>query len=905
VPAVLQKISLLATILALFISGLATLAAMPERSSPSVPLTTGGSLTVQPNTAGRKAQYVFEFFLDANGAGLPAHIGEVEFLFDKDTQIPSSIPAGAVLFRADLLTNPLGQGGVGTGGADQMVPAELDPVIDSAVEDSRRQKITIKVPDMDPTSGGTPGEVGVGPQGIAPGALVTVTFTIGAGISNPTEREYSRIDITARPSAAGAQQIAGSGSTALRVTAPIRNQIFTSDIQGSRGYQVTITGVGFNNDTTATVWLDNGVDLDRDEDIDTTQLAEVNETVAGLDLNGDGDHDDIVNGGDGVNFSELSLGFDMNGDGDANDTNLETIQESDFRRNGKRDSGEQDLATALVQRDDTFEVTITVSNPPFKSNQPNINERFNVINAIDDRQRIANPGVDDATYELEPSVAVAPGEAAVGDTVTLTLKDWDHGPNAVSKVTIAGIEADLPPMLERTFDSDGAASFSVKVPHKVIRTGLQKLEVEASFTDSNGTLQKQSEYTTLSIKGPQITTSQTEIIANQELTIWGSGFTESIGNTTICVMESSLTLANVPLEIDNASADASCRSGDDEGVEVAGSGTFIATVMVREANQSGDAGLDNALLTSGPRELKVIDTGGTEGTANITMQDRKLHIFPEPAGPQDTIEIIGEGYPADNLDASSPEVIIKYDCGSGCEKSVITHPDFAGKFRITMRIPSDVSIPSTNAVNATIPSTGTTDIVTHEVPAPMIIIDPPHAQPGGLVRIFGQGFRRSETVDDITIGNQEVLTGRAINTDEDGNLVAEGILVPSLDPGLHAVQVTVGEGKDKVTAGATIKVIEDGISGDQATPAVDAIAGLGDGLVRVFHFDNAKKVWTFFDSREEFADNNTLDEFVPGQTYWMRVMGDADAELNSAPLSLNCVNAEAYGQDCWNLIVWP
>jgi hypothetical protein len=128
---VLQKISLLASILGLFISGFAMLAALPERGSPPAPLTARGSVTAQPNTAGHKAQYVFEFFLDASGAGLPAQIGEVEFIFDKDTQIPNSIPAGAVLFRTDLLTNPLGQGGIGTGGANQMVPAESDPVITS------------------------------------------------------------------------------------------------------------------------------------------------------------------------------------------------------------------------------------------------------------------------------------------------------------------------------------------------------------------------------------------------------------------------------------------------------------------------------------------------------------------------------------------------------------------------------------------------------------------------------------------------------------------------------------------------------------------------------------------------------------------------------------------------------
>jgi hypothetical protein len=80
---------------------------------------------------------------------------------------------------------------------------------------------------------------------------------------------------------------------------------------------------------------------------------------------------------------------------------------------------------------------------------------------------------------------------------------------------------------------------------------------------------------------------------------------------------------------------------------------------------------------------------------------------------------------------------------------------------------------------------------------------------------------------------------------------------------------------------------------------------LGEDLVRVFHFDNVNKVWTFFDPREEFTGVNTLEEFVPGQPYWVRVAGDAGEVNTSVPLSLNCVNAGASGEDCWNLIIWP
>jgi hypothetical protein len=80
---------------------------------------------------------------------------------------------------------------------------------------------------------------------------------------------------------------------------------------------------------------------------------------------------------------------------------------------------------------------------------------------------------------------------------------------------------------------------------------------------------------------------------------------------------------------------------------------------------------------------------------------------------------------------------------------------------------------------------------------------------------------------------------------------------------------------------------------------------LGDGLVRIFHFDNVSKTWTFFGPREEFASANTLKEFIPGQPYWVRAGGDAVEVNTSVPLSLNCVNPGTSGEDCWNLIVWP
>ena len=57
-------------------------------------------------------------------------------------------------------------------------------------------------------------------------------------------------------------------------------------------------------------------------------------------------------------------------------------------------------------------------------------------------------------------------------------------------------------------------------------------------------------------------------------------------------------------------------------------------------------------------------------------------------------------------------------------------------------------------------------------------------------------------------------------------------------------------------------------------PVVTGLALLGEGLERVFYFNNLTKKWTIYDPRPEFADANTLDHLVEGQVYWFKVTED-------------------------------
>ena len=50
--------------------------------------------------------------------------------------------------------------------------------------------------------------------------------------------------------------------------------------------------------------------------------------------------------------------------------------------------------------------------------------------------------------------------------------------------------------------------------------------------------------------------------------------------------------------------------------------------------------------------------------------------------------------------------------------------------------------------------------------------------------------------------------------------------------------------------------------------------------MRVFHFDNTTKEWTFYDPRPTFADSNTLEELVLGDAYFIKENNDQVAVLN-------------------------
>ena len=142
------------------------------------------------------------------------------------------------------------------------------------------------------------------------------------------------------------------------------------------------------------------------------------------------------------------------------------------------------------------------------------------------------------------------------------------------------------------------------------------------------------------------------------------------------------------------------------------------------------------------------------------------------------------------------------------------------------------------------------------------------------------------------VGTTDVTPKPRPLTDEQGNLEME-FLLPGVTMGQQPVVLRVGED----VAPATVTIVKSGQPSGNTTPVAEAVANLGDAFVRLFHFDNDTKSWSFYDPAA--GDASTKQFLVTGQVYWILVRYDVEALLNGKTRTLSCV-----GDNCWNLVVW-
>ena len=838
-----------------------------------------------PITPGAQSSYTMKFItpnLLQNGSDA------IILKFEDDFGVPNLIDPSQVTISADaVIGGSVDAAGDTTGSPGEAVKPE-GVTIQKVGSEKDEEEVSLRVPDMD-TSDNTGG------QSIPAGAEVTVVVRQGAGITNGSEGSIPGYDINVRVTNGGMDN-----NPNFKFEFPVPVRIDMSSDGDPRGDDLTLVARGIEGNESATFWLDKDGDGVRDQS--------------------ERDLCNVVADGDDTATCEVILSNPPFGPGESSDLTkhdkLNGPVPSEAIRltvdDGKKFQAGQEIKLSAAEPVTIHSITGNVLTLTAVTTQTHADNsditlvgsckagslaNCNFINVLGSESRtttssdgssrtLDQAAIDDQKFELEPSVSISPSKGNVGDTITISLFDFPKD-SAVTNIKIGKMDVDLPSPIPNTLAA-GQTSFAFTIPGtdsagNRIPTGKRRFGVFAGGSDND---------TNLTISGANLSLSHDTVVANQDLTLTGNGFSE--GND-LCVLEGGITINNVAVEIDD---DDDCPIGD--GILLTSGGTFTITVRVHDVVGNSPA-LSTALLTEGTVELKVIDSAGSEGTLQVTIAERSLEVTPAAARPRDIITIIGRAFIADNSDGLSSTVDVEYACGSNI-RSITADPDVSGNFRETLRIPSNCAIPSTNTITANIRAggavTGVVETVTHEVPEGFVTIEPGRGASGSLVTVRGQGFRTFETVNKIEVGGLGTLGGRTVNTDSNGDFVIDGMLIPGLDPGIHSVKVEVSTGGNRTSASSSFEVIESGMVG--LPTAMEDVYTMSDSLLRFFWFDNTSKDWLFNDRSPEFADVNDLLELVSGGVYWILIDQDVQLDIEGILLDLTCT-----GGDCWSLVVWP
>ena len=434
--------------------------------------------------------------------------------------------------------------------------------------------------------------------------------------------------------------------------------------------------------------------------------------------------------------------------------------------------------------------------------------------------------------------------------------------------------------------TDGSATVTFDVPGSVGGKPLQgTVRVDAKW----GTTNKDAKIT---VAGSELTPSASDVLPNESITISGNGY----GSQT-CIDVDDITLDNVAVQVDSEST-IRCTSGSGDnatnytGVEVSNSGQFVATITLWPDD---DQNTTNPTLISGSHELTVEDSQGFIGSTRLTIAEPTISVLPDIVGPRDYVAISGENWPIDNTDNSNSGLITIEISEGGRTRSYSVYADNTGRFSAEHRVSKDVAIPSTNQVKGDYGKGEIVKVGNFAVPAATVTVTPTSAQPGDMVNLSATDMPVYASADYVKIGGT-VFNDPGANTDIDGNITIDGILVPGLDPGTYSVVINV----DGTVAIGELNVLAEDSARGAGAQLPEALTDLGDSLVRVFHFNGVDKSWDFYDPRADFADLNTLTTMVNGEPYWILVSeGRENVVLNNRARTLTCV-----GGDCWNQLVW-
>ena len=829
----------------------------------------------------------------------------IELYLEDDFKVPDTIDRGSVYFTVD---NPPTDATNNGGRVYATDPIDID-TDGHFTADKSDYAIQVVIPDMNTAD--RPEFDGF--QGPQKRQTLKLVFTKEAGIKNPSEAGTHSVGYTVlRPNVGtnDGKSNAGDGEdnnhwTELGTVATV-GKISLSDVDNTRGYELTVTGSGFNNGTSAAVHvlhIPNSSGADRNKylwnalNCSLMVMAVGDNRPANTSNPYCGPYDSL---GSAERAVVDALDFKT---GDAEGALCSAVI-----LNGQR------AGIATVGDDDTVAVTFEVTVPIFGPGNTNY------ICMVDGEGRSAGTDVED--FKLEPSIRISPSSASVGDTINVFAQDYPNATAGLASLKIANQAVYPLPMAHPNhvsvnadnIGSDGSATATFDMPGSVSGSPLEgTVRIDAAWgtledlepgetlgacnveDEPDGTPDNEpcySEDGKITLAGSKLELSVGEARANDSVTIQGDGF--GTGRGHVCAYN--ITIDGVPLEVDGDSvvSQGGCRPGSDASgpaVEVSNAGQFVATVYLWNAS-----GNNNPALIAGAHTIRVQDSEGFYGTATIVIKEPGMTILPAVLGPRDHLTVTGTDWPVDNQDSDADLNNVKVEVENR-EYTVI--PDATGRFTVEHRVSRRVAIPSTQQVKATYGSGDIVKVTSFEVPAAKIEINPTEGQPGDDVTLTVEGMPVYTEVNEITIGGATVGGSRDFRTDVDGALTADDIPIPGLDPGTYSVVMKVGSGTTQTVAIGSLNVLLEVAPGAVST-LPDALENLDDNLAAVFYFDNVSKTWSFYDPRPEFAELNTLSELIEGQAYWILVEeAAAEVVLNNRSRSLSCS-----GGDCWNLVVW-
>ncbi len=819
-------------------------------------------------------------------SSLPVGSSIVLYLED-DFQQPDSIPASSVFFVAD-------QDRTRATGSGASVYAVNAPIIKTGAyfdEDKKDIAIQVLIPDLCTTDtravADTPDDEDCsglnGPKGEQRFRMIILNTS---GIKNPPEQGTHSVyfDVLGPADSIPTASNVRMRNDALRKQdedadrSPMPEdtsedvvltaaKITLSDVDNSRGYEMTVAGSGFNNGTSASVHVLNTGGTKNMYLWDALNCPQMIRAV-GMTPTG------ITATDMASPYCKMYAGLGA--------TEKAKVDGLDFTKGAP----EAELCGAIILKgsregsadvgdDDKVDVTFAVTVPTFKAGSANY------ICMVDGEGRMSNTDVED--FKLEPSIRVVPSAANAGDTINVFAQDFPMAGAGFTQLKIAN-------QVITDFDSggsigqDGAATVTFDLPGSVGGSPLEgtvRIDARwggvAPFDTDKGI----SEDAKITITGSQLNVSKGEALPNELITLTGDGFGTGSGNH---VMAEKITIDGVPLLIDEDS-----KNSNDE-VDVSNAGQFVASVILWPDDDSGS----NPTLIAGSHTIEVEDENGFFGSVVIIIPEPSITVIPAVAGPRDVVSISGESWPVDNLDGAAPPAIDISVSDGARTRRYSAFADSSGRWHVEHRVASDVAIPSTNQVRAEM-GTDIVEVSSFEVPAAIISIEPAMGQPGDFINLSVDGMPVYAAVDNVKIAGRDVLPVGNFSTDASGSVTVADVLIPGLDPGTYSVQLDV----DDTVAIGSFEVLSEGPSG-LSTAVGDALAEVGDNLVVVWHFNTASKVWTFYDPRPETAEFNTLSALIDGQAYLVLVSEtQQDVVLNNETRNLTCV-----GGDCWNQIVW-